>query len=291
MNFGQVLTALVTPFKKDGNIDYEKTRELVEYLLSNGSDGFIVNGTTGESPTLSTSEKVEFIKFVKSVVGTRAPIIAGTGSNSTVESISLTKKVEELRVDGILLVAPYYNKPSQRGMYKHFVSIAHETKLPIMLYNIPGRSVVNMGSELIVELSKIDNIVSLKEAGTDLEQTSEIIERTGDGFTVYSGNDSLTLPLLSVGADGVVSVASHVIGNEMKQMIESFFNGDVHTAAKIHRKILPIMTGLFTAPSPAPVKAALKYKGLDVGDVRLPLVPLTNQERETLIQLFKNIGM
>ncbi|WP_156289116.1 4-hydroxy-tetrahydrodipicolinate synthase [Oceanobacillus salinisoli] len=290
MNFGQVLTAMVTPFDGNGKIDYKQTGLLIDYLLENGSDGFIVGGTTGESPTLTTEEKLELFRFTVNAVNKRVPVIAGTGSYSTADSIALTKKAEAIGVDGILLVAPYYNKPNQEGIYQHFSAIAKETSLPVMLYNIPGRSVINIDTSTVVKLSQIDNIVSLKEAGLDLDQVAEIIENTDNRFSVYSGNDSMTLPMLSVGATGVVSVASHIIGKEMKKMIDYFFQGDIKAAAELHRKLLPIMNGLFTSPSPAPVKAALQLKNMDVGGVRLPLVPLTEIEKEKLNELIEKIG-
>ncbi|KPH71725.1 MULTISPECIES: 4-hydroxy-tetrahydrodipicolinate synthase [Bacillaceae] len=291
MNFGQVLTAMVTPFDKDGKLDYSQLEDLINYLLENGTDGLVVGGTTGESPTLSVDEKMKLFRHVVKIVNKRVPVIAGTGSYNTKESVELTKRTEALGVDGFLLVAPYYNKPNQEGMFQHFSQIAKETTLPIMLYNIPGRSIVNMDVDTVVRLSEIDNIVSIKEAGTDLDQISEIIEKTNDDFTVYSGNDSLTLPMLSIGATGVVSVASHIIGNEMKEMINRFFNGDITHAATMHRKLLSVMNGLFTSPSPAPVKAALQMKNIEVGGVRLPLVPLNEEERNELNTRIENIGL
>lgn len=291
MNFGQVLTAMVTPFNQDGKLDYNQLEVLIDYLLANGTDGLVVGGTTGESPTLSVNEKIELFRHVVKIVNKRVPVIAGTGSYNTKESIELTKETESLGVDGFLLVVPYYNKPNQEGMFQHFSQIAKSTKLPIMLYNIPGRSIVNMDVDTVVRLSEIDNIVSIKEAGTNLDQISEIIEETNDDFTVYSGNDSLTLPMLSIGATGVVSVASHIIGNEMKEMVDSFSNGNVKSAAMLHRKLLPIMNGLFTSPSPAPVKAALQMKNIDVGGVRLPLLSLNEKERNKLKALIENTGL
>jgi 4-hydroxy-tetrahydrodipicolinate synthase len=282
MNFGRVLTAMVTPFDNDGNLDMEQTSVLIEYLLDNGTDGLVIAGTTGESPTLTMEEKIKLFKHVVKQVNGRVPVIAGTGNNNTAASIKLTKEAQICGVDAIMLVVPYYNKPSQRGMYEHFSAIAKETALPIMLYNIPGRSVVNMTAETIINLSLIDNIVSVKEASGNLDQVSEIIENTGDDFTVYSGDDGLTLPMLSVGADGIISVASHVIGNEMNTMVNHFFDGKLVEAASIHRKFLPIMNGLFLAPNPVPVKAALQMKGIETGGVRLPLIPLTDEEMDQL---------
>ncbi|WP_445492550.1 4-hydroxy-tetrahydrodipicolinate synthase [Niallia sp. 03133] len=279
MNFGQVLTAMVTPFDHNDEIDFLATKKLVDYLIANGTDALVVAGTTGESPTLTTEEKIELFKCVVKAANGRVPVIAGTGSNNTKASISLTKLAEETGVDGILLVAPYYNKPSQEGLYQHFKAIAESTSLPVMLYNIPGRSVVNISVETIVRLSAIPNIVSIKEASGNLDAMAEIISKTPSDFTLYSGDDGLTIPVLSIGGAGVVSVASHIIGNEMQEMIDSFKNGDVQNAASIHRNLLPMMRALFTAPSPVPVKAALNLNGIHVGGVRLPLVPLSNEEQ------------
>lgn len=282
MNFGQVLTAMITPFDHNGEVDFNATKNLVNYLIANGSDGLVINGTTGESPTLTTEEKVDLFKFVVQIVNGRVPVIAGTGSNNTKASIGLTSLAEEAGVDGIMLVTPYYNKPSQEGIYQHFKAIAQSTSLPVMLYNIPGRSSVNMLVETIVRLSKIDNIVSIKEASGDLDAMAEIISKTPSDFSVYSGDDGLTLPLLAIGGTGIISVSSHIIGNEMQEMINSFKNGDVNRAASLHRNLLPIMKAMFAAPNPTPVKAALNIKGINVGDVRLPLVPLNNEEKKEL---------
>lgn len=279
MNFGQIITAMVTPFDRQGEIDYHATRMLINHLIKTGTDGLVVAGTTGESPTLTAEEKIELWKFVVKVVDGRVPVIAGTGTNNTRESIDMTKKAEEIGVDGAMLVTPYYNKPSQEGMYQHFKAIAGSTRLPIMLYNIPGRSVVNLSVETIIELSKINNIVSIKEASGHLNAMADIIRQTPEDFTLYSGDDGLTLPILSIGGAGVVSVASHIIGNEMKEMIQSFYNGDVVKAGSLHRDLLSVMEVLFTAPNPTPVKEALAMMGVNVGGVRLPLVPLSKEEK------------
>ncbi|WP_148359670.1 4-hydroxy-tetrahydrodipicolinate synthase, partial [Peribacillus simplex] len=227
-------------------------------------------------------EKVDLFKIVVEIVDGRVPVIAGTGSNNTKASISLTRQAEAAGVDGIMLVTPYYNKPSQEGLFQHFNAIAQSTSLPVMLYNIPGRSVVNMSVETIVSLSKINNIVAVKEASGDLDAMAQIISKTTSDFTLYSGDDGLTLPVLAIGGTGIVSVSSHIIGNEMQEMINSFKNGDVHGAATTHRNLLPIMKALFAAPSPAPVKSALNMRGLNVGGVRLPLVPLNYEEKRAL---------
>lgn len=282
MNFGQVLTAMVTPFDQHGEIDYHATKTLVNYLIANGTDGLVVAGTTGESPTLTTEEKLALFKFVVEVAAGRVPVIAGTGSNNTRASISLTKLAEEAGVDGIMLVAPYYNKPSQEGLFQHFKAIAEATSLPVMLYNIPGRCAVNISVETIVRLTEISNIVAVKEASGNLDAMTEIISRTPDTFTLYSGDDGLTLPVLAIGGAGVVSVASHVIGNQMQEMVTLFKNGRVQEAAVLHRSLLPIMKALFMAPNPTPVKAALNMQGVQVGDVRLPMIPLNDEEKSAL---------
>jgi 4-hydroxy-tetrahydrodipicolinate synthase len=289
INFGKVSTAMVTPFDYNGNIDFEKTTLLVNYLIKNGTDSLVVAGTTGESPTLSTEEKLALFRHVVEVAAGRIPVIAGTGSNNTRASIDLTKKAEEIGVDAIMLVAPFYNKPSQEGLYQHFKAIAAETSLPVMLYNVPGRSVVNMSVETTVRLAEIENIVAVKEASGNLDAMTEIIANTPDEFLLYSGDDGLTLPVLSIGGNGVVSVASHVMGNEMQEMVQAFEAGEHAKAAKIHQTLLPVMKGMFSAPSPTPVKTALQLKGMDVGGVRLPLVPLSQEERETLTALLNTI--
>jgi 4-hydroxy-tetrahydrodipicolinate synthase len=282
MKFGQVLTAMVTPFDQNGEVDFNATRRLVDYLIDNGTDALVVAGTTGESPTLTTDEKIALFKFVVGAAKGRVPVIAGTGSNNTRASISLTKQAEEAGVDGIMLVTPYYNKPSQEGMYQHFKAIAEATSLPIMLYNIPGRSVVNLSAETIVRLSQIKNIVAVKEASGNLDAMAAIISQAPSDFTLYSGDDGLTLPVLAIGGAGVVSVASHVIGNEMQEMINHFKNGRVQEAATSHRRLLPLMKALFAAPNPAPVKSALNMSGVQVGGLRLPLLPLSNEEEKAL---------
>jgi 4-hydroxy-tetrahydrodipicolinate synthase len=291
MNFGQVLTAMVTPFDQNGEIDFNATKTLVEHLITNGTDGLVVAGTTGESPTLTTEEKIELFKCVVEAAAGRVHVIAGTGSNNTQASMSLTKLAEETGVDGIMLVAPYYNKPSQEGLYQHFKTIAESTSLPVMLYNIPGRSIVNISVETVVRLSEITNVVSIKEASGNLDAMAEIISKTPSDFTLYSGDDGLTIPVLAIGGAGVISVASHIIGNDMQEMINAFKNGDVQKAAATHRNLLPIMRALFIAPSPSPVKAALNLNGIQVGGVRLPMVPLSNKEQSALEEVLQTSGI
>lgn len=282
---------MVTPFSIDGTIDYEKTSGLLEHLIANGTDSVIVNGTTGESATLTTAEKNELLRFVIKVVNKRIPVIAGTGTNNTAESIELTKAAERSGADGIMLVTPYYNKPDQQGMYAHFSAIANETSLPVLLYNIPGRSVVNLLPETVIALSRISNIKAVKEASGNLEQMAEIIEGTADDFEVYSGDDGLTLPVLSIGGSGIISVSAHVVGNEMQQMIKAFQNGQTKQAAEMHRALLPVFSVLFSTPNPVPVKYALEKLGVPTGGVRLPLVAMDSRQAnliEETLKKFKN---
>ncbi|WP_044746889.1 4-hydroxy-tetrahydrodipicolinate synthase [Bacillus alveayuensis] len=288
MNFGKISTAMVTPFDNNGNIDFDKTTKLVEYLINHGTESLVVAGTTGESPTLTSEEKIALFKHVVHVVNKRIPVIAGTGSNNTKASIELTKKAEETGVDAVMLVTPYYNKPNQDGLYQHFQAIAESTSLPVMLYNVPGRTAATLAPETVIKLSNIENIVAVKEASGNIEAMTKIIAETPEDFALYSGDDSLSIPVMSIGGKGVVSVASHIIGDEMQEMLSAFHSGDVQKAAKLHQQLLPIMKQLFAAPSPVPVKTALQIKGLDVGSVRLPLVPLTQEEREDLTKVLKN---
>ncbi|WP_080846393.1 4-hydroxy-tetrahydrodipicolinate synthase [Cytobacillus gottheilii] len=285
IQFGRVSTAMVTPFDNKGHVDFLKTTQLVNHLIDHGTDSLVIAGTTGESPTLTKEEKLALFQHVVKVVDKRVPVIAGTGSNNTYDSIDLTKKAEKIGVDAVMIVAPYYNKPNQEGLYQHFKAVAESTALPVMVYNIPGRSVVNMTPETIIRLSKIPNITAVKEASGNLNAMTEIIGGTSEDFSLYSGDDGITLPVLAIGGAGVVSVASHIIGDEMQEMVHAFLNNENEKAAKIHQKLLPIMEGLFAAPSPAPVKTALQMRGLDVGSVRLPMVPLTQEERATLAEL------
>ncbi|NLO88872.1 MAG: 4-hydroxy-tetrahydrodipicolinate synthase [Clostridia bacterium] len=281
-DLGRVLTAMVTPFDENFSVDYKKAAQLAQMLENNGSEGIVVSGTTGESPTLSFEEKIKLYETVREAVSEKTYVIAGTGSNSTENTIKLTKEAEAVGVNGIMAVVPYYNKPSQEGLYQHFKAVAASTKLPVMLYNVPSRTSLNMKPETVYRLSQIDNIVALKEANNDVEQVTEIKRICPSDFKIYSGNDSFTLPILSLGGYGIVSVASHIAGNEIKEMITQFIRGNFENALEIHIKLFPLFKVLFIASNPVPVKAALKLKGFDVGGVRLPLVNLTEQELEVL---------
>ena len=281
--FGQVLTAMVTPFDNNGNVDKKAVGKLVEFLLSNGSDGLVVAGTTGESPTLTHDEKLDLFRLVKSIAGKDVPIIAGTGSNDTASTVSLSKEASETGVDGLLLVSPYYNKPSQEGLYQHFKAVADAVDLPIMLYNVPPRTAGNIESKTVLRLANdCKNVFAVKEASGNFNQVTEIAAGAPSGFLIYSGDDGIVLPMLSVGAVGVVSVSAHVVGADLKKMHQLFFAGDYSGAAKLHQQMLPVVKSLFqpTTPSPAPVKAAMNILGIDVGSVRLPLVNATPNEQE-----------
>jgi 4-hydroxy-tetrahydrodipicolinate synthase len=291
MNFGRLLTAMVTPFDEHEELDYTKTSDLIEHLLATGTDGLVVSGTTGESPTLTDDEKIDLFDFVVREVNGRVPVLAGVGSNNTKATIELMKRAEAVGIDGVMLVVPYYNKPSQEGLYQHFSKIASHTTLPIMLYNIPGRTAVNMEPETIIRLSQIENIVSVKESSGDLDAASKIIHETADDFSVYSGDDSMTLPMLSIGGAGVVSVAAHVIGEDMRAMVDYFFNGEVEEAAILHGHIVPVIKSLFQAPSPTPVKAALNHIGVPAGGVRLPLVSVEAEVEQDVIQTLENFNV
>lgn len=282
MDFGHVITAMVTPFNYDHTINYDKVEQLIDHLITNGTDAIIVGGTTGESPTLTFEEKVELFNECVNIVNNRIPVIVGTGSNNTAQSVALTKEAVSCMVDGIMLVAPYYNKPSQNGLYTHFSTIANETSLPIMIYNIPSRTGVNIQVDTVVALSNINNITSIKESSGNLEQMAHIITETDDDFYLYTGDDSNALPAMAIGATGVVSVASHVVGNEMKDMIATFLQGNVKGAANAHRSLLPLMEALFLLPNPTGVKYALAKKGVDVGEVRLPLSPIDEQTKSKI---------
>ncbi|EDO1223129.1 4-hydroxy-tetrahydrodipicolinate synthase [Listeria innocua] len=285
MDLGKVITAMVTPIHPEKNkVCKKRIHHLVNHLIGNGSDGLVIAGTTGESPTLSHDEKMKLFRQVVETNAGRAKLIAGTGSNNTAETIAFTKEVAELGgIDAVLVVAPYYNKPNQDGLYAHFVAVAEASDLPVVIYNIPGRSVVNIEPETIIRLAKLPNIIGVKESSGNLDNISKIIAETSDDFLVYSGDDSLTLPILAVGGNGVISVASHVVGNEMQEMMQAFESGDVKKAASIHRSLLPLMNGLFSVPNPAPTKYLLNQQGISVGPVRLPLVDL-NAEQGTKLQ-------
>lgn len=281
---GEVITAMVTPFNEKLEVDYEKLEALAYQLINTGSDALLVTATTGESPTLTHDEEFEILSSTKRAVRNQAKVIMGTGSNSTETAVALAKRAEKEGADAILSVVPYYNKPSQSGIIEHFSAVAEAVDLPVFLYNIPSRTGVNMSVDTVKTLArKYENIVALKQSCADMDMLTELKMACPSDFAIYSGDDSLTLPMLSLGAHGVVSVASHLFGKEIKSMIRNFKTGDAMTARNMHTKLYPIFKKLFMAPNPVPVKAALAYKGLIDEYVRRPLVGLTKAEKTELI--------
>ena len=289
--FGEVLTAMITPFTDDGEVNYAEAARLAAYLAENGSDALVVSGTTGESPTLTDEEKVRLFSTVVEAVKGKAKVLAGTGSNATKHSVELTKKAEACGVDGIMLVVPYYNKPTQEGLYQHFATVAQATTLPVLLYNVPGRTSLNMTAETTVRLATtVPNIVAIKEASGNLEQISFICRTAPADFAVYSGDDALTLPILAVGGCGIVSVASHVAGKEIKKMVSAYRSGDVETARALHLRLLPLFKGMFILTNPIPVKTAMHLLGFKTDVMRLPLVAPTAEEKDTIKELLSKMG-
>ncbi len=287
---GEVITAMVTPFTKDGNVDYDKAGELARYLIDNGSDSLLITATTGECPTLTNVEEIELLSTVKRAVKNEAKIIMGAGSNSTSEAVKYAKMAEKEGADAILSVVPYYNKPSQEGMKAHFSAIAEATKLPIIVYNIPSRTGVDMQPETVNYLArKYNNIVGIKQSSPDLDKISEMRDICPEDFDIYSGDDSLTLPMLSLGAKGVVSVASHLYGEEIKSMIDDFKEGNVKEALNMHMILYPMFKKLFMAPNPVPVKAALSKLGIIKDYVRQPLVILNYEQKAELFAIMDTI--
>ncbi len=289
--FGSVISAMVTPFNERGNVNYKVAAEMVHYLADNGSSGVVVAGTTGESPTLSCEEKLKLFRVVADAVKGKIKVIAGTGGNSTADTKDLTEQASKTGVDGVMLVTPYYNKPTQEGLYKHFAAVAAVTDLPVMLYNVPGRTGVNMKAETTLRLAKLANVAAVKEASGDLEQAAQIIHNAPEDFSVYSGDDAFTLPMLSIGAVGVVSVASNVAGLKIAEMVAEFMQGDCQEAARMHRELLPLFQGLFMSTNPIPVKASLQLMGFKVGSPRLPLLPMDEEKVRKLEDILRGYGL
>lgn len=283
---------MITPFDASGQVDYTVAANLAKHLVAQGSDALVVCGTTGESPTLTWDEEYKLFQAIKQSVDGHAKVIAGTGSNSTREAISATEKAASLGLDGALLVVPYYNKPPQDGLYQHFKAIAQAIPdLPIMLYNIPGRTGQNLLPETVAKLAKIDNIVAIKAASGNIDQASQIRRLTDPTFEIYSGDDSLTLPLIAIGGTGVVSVASHLVGPQIKSMVESFFAGDVTQATQIHLQLLPLFKALFSTTNPIPIKAALQLQGWSVGNPRLPLSSISDDLHQKLRETLASMNL
>ena len=285
INLGRLLTAMVTPFDEKGELDYPQAKRLAQALLKSGSQGLIVSGTTGESPTLTKEEKLRLFAEVRSVA--KQGVVANTGTYSTRESIELTREAERVGVDAILLVVPYYNKPTQDGLFQHFKSIAQSTSLPCIIYNVPGRTVTSISADTVIRLSQIDNIVGIKEASGNLEQIARIVQVVKRDFLVYSGNDSDTLPILALGGYGVISVASHLVGNQISEMMDKFLGGKTEEAAQIHRNLLPLVNALFIVSNPIPVKHALNHIGFTVGKPRLPLTEPDDKSKAAIESALK----
>ena len=278
--FGRLITAMVTPFASDGSIDWDGVARLAVHLADHGHDAIAVNGTTGEAPTTKSSEKLEIIKVVKSAVGSRVKVLSGAGDNETSYTVEQAKRSADAGADGLLIVAPYYNKPPQAGIEAHFKAVAATTDLPIMMYDIPGRTGVEIESETIIKLFEVPNIVALKDAKGNLAATSDVIARSG--IPVYSGDDILNLPFLSIGAVGFVSVCGHTVGNELKAMLDAWFAGDTARALEIHQKLIPVFKGTFRTQGAILTKAAMNLMGLPGGTTRLPLVDATPAQIATL---------
>jgi 4-hydroxy-tetrahydrodipicolinate synthase len=283
---GRLLTAMVTPFNSKGEVDYAQARKLARALLDSGNDGVVVAATTGEAPTLTWEEELRLFAEVKLAVGNRGTIVAYTGSNSTAEAVEATEKAEKIGVDACLSVVPYYNRPNQEGIYQHFKTIAESTSLPIIMYNIPSRVVVNMEPETIARLSKIDNIIGVKEASGNMEHVAKTLNNAREGFLIWSGNDNDTFLIMALGGYGVIGVTTHLVGKQYKKMIDLILKSQIAEAAAIHRNLVPLVNAMFSVPSPAPIKYALNQIGFRVGKPRLPLVEpdekAANAIRETL---------
>ena len=281
------IVAIVTPFKKDGAVDYGKLRELVEFQIEGGTDAIVPCGTTGESSTLDYEEHINVIKTVVEQVGKRVPVIAGTGSNSTAEAIDLTRKAKDVGADGALLVTPYYNKPTQEGLYRHYMAVANGVALPQILYNVPGRTGVNLLPETVARLALHGNIVAIKEATGSLQQGSEVIALCGDQIDLLSGDDFITFPLMTCGAKGVISVLANIMPRTVADLVDAFFAGDLETARQLHLKTLKISNAMFIESNPVPVKTALEMMGKASADVRLPLAPLSEGNKAKLAAIMK----
>ncbi len=287
---GRLLTAMVTPFDEKGAVNYEQAKKLALALIDSGSDGVVVAATTGEAPTLSWEEELNLFREVKSAVGNKGTVVAYTGSNSTTEAVENTEKAEKIGVDACLSVVPYYNKPNQEGIYQHFKAIAESTSLPIIMYNIPGRAVVNMDADTIIRLSRIKNIIGVKEANGNMEHVAKTISGVGEirkDFYIWSGNDNDTFLIMALGGYGVIGVTTHLTGKQYKKMVDLILSDKIKGAAAIHRKLVPLVNAMFSVTSPAPIKYALNYIGFRVGNPRLPLVPPTEKEAEKIIAALK----
>lgn len=282
--------ALVTPFNENNEVNFERVRELIEFHIENGTDSIVICGTTGEASTLDDVEHRALIKFAVEVVNKRVPLIAGTGSNDTNHGIHLSKYAEEVGADALLCVTPYYNKASQEGLYRHFKAMADAVNIPIILYNVPGRTGVGIGVDTVVRLAEIDNIVAIKEASGDISYVSEIARRLPD-FQIYSGNDDIILPILALGGQGVISVVANIMPQETHDIVERFQNGDLEGSRALQLSMNHLINTLFIDVNPIPVKEAMNVLGYDMGQLRLPLCPMSKEDHQTLVEVMKSYDL
>lgn len=291
--FGRLLTAMVTPFNADGSVNYEKAADLAEWLINNGSDGLVVAGSTGEAATMSAEEKLELFRVVVNRINKRVPVIAGTGSNNTADSVKMTKMAEAMGVDGALIVGPYYNKPTQEGFYQHFAAVAQSTGLPIIVYNVPGRTASNISPAIVARLAAdFENIVAIKEAAGNVAQVAELYSVLPEEFTIYSGDDGLILPFMSVGATGLISVLSNIGGGILQDVMQACEDGRVREAAKLNARMVPLANAMFIETNPIPVKAAVTLvTGIDAGQPRLPLTPMEPANKAKMVAVLQEYGL
>lgn len=291
--FGRPLTAMVTPFNADGSVNYEKAADLAEWLINNGSDGLVVAGSTGEAATMNAEEKLELFRVVVNRINKRVPVIAGTGSNNTADSVKMTKMAEAMGVDGALIVGPYYNKPTQEGFYQHFAAVAQSTGLPIIVYNVPGRTASNISPAIVARLAAdFENIVAIKEAAGNVAQVAELYSVLPEEFTIYSGDDGLILPFMSVGATGLISVLSNIGGGILQDVMQAYEDGRVREAAKLNARMVPLANAMFIETNPIPVKAAVTLvTGIDAGQPRLPLTPMEPANKAKMVAVLQEYGL
>ena len=291
--FGRLLTAMVTPFNADGSVNYEKAADLAEWLINNGSDGLVVAGSTGEAATISAEEKLELFRVVVNRINKRVPVIAGTGSNNTADSVKMTKMAEAMGVDGALIVGPYYNKPTQEGFYQHFAAVAQSTGLPIIVYNVPGRTASNISPAIVARLAAdFEHIVAIKEAAGNVAQVAELYSVLPEEFTIYSGDDGLILPFMSVGATGLISVLSNIGGGILQDVMQAYEDGRVREAAKLNARMVPLANAMFIETNPIPVKAAVTLvTGIDAGQPRLPLTPMEPANKAKMVAVLQEYGL
>lgn len=291
--FGRLLTAMVTPFNADGSVNYEKAADLAEWLINNGSDGLVVAGSTGEAATMSAEEKLELFRVVVNRINKRVPVIAGTGSNNTADSVKMTKMAEAMGVDGALIVGPYYNKPTQKGFYQHFAAVAQSTGLPIIVYNVPGRTASNISPAIVARLAAdFENIVAIKEAAGNVAQVAELYSVLPEEFTIYSGDDGLIIPFMSVGATGLISVLSNIGGGILQDVMQAYEDGRVREAAKLNARMVPLANAMFIETNPIPVKAAVTLvTGIDAGQPRLPLTPMEPENKAKMVAVLQEYGL